>query len=140
MSRQCFDDLVGETTIDLAVVATMPARLIIGRLAGFKDMQNLGILVGQPFRRRGGGRSENSGDTFASEGIDRSVEKAKIIVALAGFHYGPSEFTHPYYVHATLLHAACVLFPFTLWPLLGVIAHAEKESVVSARNLGCSTV
>ena len=131
------DDLLGVGPVGLAVQAVGVARAGMERLALLVHRQDLGMLLGQPERRSGGGRGEDDPDSVGVHQVHRALHPGEVELPFLGFDEAPDELAHAHGVHAGRDHELHVLFPagFTvLWgssigidPMLRMVVDAEEH-------------
>ena len=90
------------------------------------DRQHVGHLVDQPFRRRGRRRAEHGPQAGRMQRVDRPLEPVELQVAPARFEPGPREFADTDEGDPGFGHAAGVLRPYFLRPVLRVVADAKR--------------
>ncbi len=73
------------------VRGVLPRAVLHGAAVGI-DAQHLGVLHGEPARRRGGGRAKNGANAGRAETGDGLVEKREIEAAFLGLEHVPDEF------------------------------------------------
>ena len=90
--------------------------------------QHLGVLLGEPHRRRCGGGGQVDGDAGLAELVDDAVQPIEVVYAFLRLDLGPREDGDGHDVDAGLGHQADVLVPDLLGPLVGVVVAAVPDA------------
>ena len=129
------DNPVAEAQIGLAGIVVVLAQAVAVQHTVLPGIEGLGIFLRQPRGRGAGGGAENDPDSLFFTQVEKTVEKVKGKFPLPGFDFAPGEFADAHPLDAALLHAAQVILPQPLLPMLGIITDPQGQMIQMNRFL-----
>ena len=127
MTGQLLHHAGAEPLINRRVVVIVPAAAVAVKHAVQAAVEHLGILFRQPGGGRGGGGAEDDLHAHFSTQIQEAVKEVKGELALVQLKLAPGKFPHADHCDSAVQHAAQVIRPKLLRPVLGVVAGAYGQ-------------
>src|SRR5580704_12577051 len=90
------------------------------------DARHFWVTLGQPRRRRVGGRAHDRLKSMALAKLKCTIEEGKVVATFLRFPDAPSPFSHPDDVHPGLDNSPKVGIPLGFWPLLWIVNDAVE--------------